>query len=352
MMPRLVLRDLPCSARVTIAVFLLAVGLGYVSALVQLHQQHASPGQILPEPEDAVRIFHGTPGRTSRLQGLLEADESLPMTGSGSMAAAFTKRSGDWRDKLRAKAKEMQGDSAAAETALRKERDGERLVMLAFAGAGAPRVDYDADRFTIPADLRSHAITGEYRDGDSAKIKTLFTDRCVRCHAKDGDDEKAANYPLDTIEQIQKYAKVEAGSDRMSLTKLAQSTHAHLLSFAVLFGFTGLLFALTDYPGLLRFLLAPSVLLVQVVDIACWWLARIDGPQGEMFAKVIPITGAIVGAGLALQIVLTLLHLFGAFGRLVLLALFAAAAYAGYVAREKVVDPFLKQQAGQIKVQA
>jgi hypothetical protein len=68
-----------------------------------------------------------------------------------------------------------------------------------------------------------------------------------------------------------------------------------------------------------------------------------------MFAKVIPITGAIVGAGLGLQIVLTLLHLFGALGRLVLIGLFAAAGYGGYVANEKVVQPFLKAKAEEVK---
>ena len=80
----------------------------------------------------------------------------------------------------------------------------------------------------------------------------------------------------------------------MSLEKLAQSSHVHLLGFAVLFGFTGLLFALTSYPAPLRFVLAPLVLLAQVADIACWWLARIDGSQGEMFARIIPITGSLV----------------------------------------------------------
>ena len=43
---RLTLRALPLAARLVLAVFLIAVGLGYGSALVQLHFQHASPGQL------------------------------------------------------------------------------------------------------------------------------------------------------------------------------------------------------------------------------------------------------------------------------------------------------------------
>ena len=48
---RPVLRDLPLAARLVIATFLLSVGIGYFSALVQLHFQHAKPGSLLPDAE-------------------------------------------------------------------------------------------------------------------------------------------------------------------------------------------------------------------------------------------------------------------------------------------------------------
>ncbi|MBX7106536.1 MAG: hypothetical protein K1X57_20845, partial [Gemmataceae bacterium] len=332
-----VLRDLPFSARLTLACFLLAVGLGYTSAMVQLHLQHAGPGSVLPTPEDVVRHFHGSAEKTSPLEQLITADEARPFTGTGSMAAAFTRRSDGWTKAIKDR----------PETDVRAEREGERLAVLDWIRAGVPEEAYTADKFPLPAGAK--AITPEYRDGDSVKIRTLFTDRCVRCHAKEGDDEKATKYPLETMEQIRKYATPDVGGGRVSIEKLTQSTHAHLLSFAVLFTLTGVLFALTNYPGIFRVTLAPLVLVAQVADIACWWLARIDGPTGEQFARAIPLTGAVVGGGLALQIVLTLFHLFGALGKLLLVVLFAAAGFAGLVAKEKVVEPYLKAKAEAVR---
>src|SRR5205807_2603605 len=56
---RFVLRDLPLDARLVLAAFLFSVGIGYFSALVQLHFQAASPGQILPGPKESGAIYHG-----------------------------------------------------------------------------------------------------------------------------------------------------------------------------------------------------------------------------------------------------------------------------------------------------
>ena len=86
--PRFVLRDLPLAARLTLALFLISTGLGYVSALVQLHFQHAQAGSALPTREDAVRIFHGQAGpqeSKSKIQQLLEADDRGAFSGSSQM---------------------------------------------------------------------------------------------------------------------------------------------------------------------------------------------------------------------------------------------------------------------------
>jgi hypothetical protein len=350
MTPPFVLRDLRCSARVTIAVFLIAVLLGYFSALVQLHVQHARPGDLLPSKADVVRIYHGTAGAPkSTLQRLLEADESLPFNGSGTMAPAFTKRSDGWTDAIRDRAKEKNISRAEAEKELRKQRDGERHAVLAWLAQGAVQAAYNDDAFALPDEISNDAFTPEYLDGSTVKLRTLITDRCVRCHSIDGEDDNAAKFPLGTYEKLQPYMKPELGGSRMSLAKLAQSTHAHLLSFAMLFGLTGVLFAHTSYPKPLRMILAPGVLIVQVLDIALWWLARIDGQPGEAFAQMIPITGAIVGAGLLLQVGLTLLHLFGLAGRMALLALLLAALAIGNTVRVKFVEPYLKARVEQPK---
>src|SRR5581483_10849805 len=93
--PRWTLRELPLAARLALAAFLISVGIGYVSALVQLHFQHASGGELLPNDKDAVRVFHGHSG-VSVLERLLLAPETEPFSGAGSMRAAFTTNSIGW----------------------------------------------------------------------------------------------------------------------------------------------------------------------------------------------------------------------------------------------------------------
>src|SRR4051794_9420077 len=48
------LSDFPLAARLVLAVFLISVGLGYFSALVNLHFQQASAGEGLPTKDDVV----------------------------------------------------------------------------------------------------------------------------------------------------------------------------------------------------------------------------------------------------------------------------------------------------------
>ena len=336
--PQFSLRDLPLAARLVLAVFLISVAVGYGSALVQLHFQHASPGSFMPSNRDVVVKFHGDPDaskRVSPLQRLVEADESLPFNGSGSMSAAFTTRSNGWRSATRGK----------LEADIRRERDGEKAAVLLWISVGLSREVYEADKLPLPAIWGDRPITAEFRHDDGAvKIKSLFAERCVRCHQKDGDDANAATYLLDKYEAIHKYVDAGSGGPTMSTIRLAQSTHAHLLSFAVLYMLTGVMFALTDYPGWLRLTLGPLVLIVQLADIACWWLARLEGPLGEHFALAIVWTGGIVGAGLAIQIVLTLFHLFGTAGRCVLVVLFVLAGAGLGVLKQYVMDPHLARR--------
>ena len=128
--PRITLRDLPLAARLTLALFLVSTGIGYVAALVQLHFQHASPGSPLPTPDDAVRIFHGQLGKpVSQIERLLQADEGQKFNGTGSMAAAFTTRSTRWKKQVEKRSEEE----------VRRERRGERLALLAWVQGGATR---------------------------------------------------------------------------------------------------------------------------------------------------------------------------------------------------------------------
>jgi hypothetical protein len=332
---RVTLRSLPLAVRVVLALFLLSVGVGYGAAMVQIHFQDARPGQFLPGLSDAVKKFHGDEAqRVSQIQRLLEADEGQPFNGSGSMAEAFTRRSDGWARAIR-----------TGEEQVRRERQGEREAVLRWIKDGLRREAYDSDH--LPPAPADQPLTAEFRHDDGGvKLKSLLTARCVRCHQKDGDDANAANFPLDTYEHIQSHAQVTGGAGAMSLNKLAQSTHAHLLSFAMLFALTGLVVALSSYPGWLRGIVAPLVLVAQLAEIACWWLARLDGPPGVMFAQLILVFGGVVGAGLFGQILLGLFDLFGMAGRAVLLMVLIAAGVVGGVVKLQVIDPHLQREAG------
>jgi hypothetical protein len=370
-----VLRNLPLVPRVVIAAFLLSVGIGYFSALVQLHYQMAKPGQPLPGPEETERRYSrasqadvGKPGQrpVGKIEHLV-ANLDGPFDGSGSMAKAFFERSEDWKDELKERKTQATKDlprrersrtvdnprrsevEKAAEDQLRKERDGERLALLSWIRGGAPREAYEKDSYPLPDDLKGQPLTPCFLDDSkkAVKIKSLITERCAVCHGENGKDDKARDYPLDKYDQIKRYVPDKdappsrnALAGAMSEKKLAQTTHVHLLGFGILYGLTGLIFSFTSYPLIIRLLIAPLPLLVQVVDISCWWLARYD----PMFAHLIPLTGALVAAGLFVHIAGSLFNMFGSAGKAVVLAILLAGAGGGYFLYEEVIAPKLEQE--------
>jgi hypothetical protein len=386
------LRDLPLAARLVLSVFLIAVGLGYLSALVQLHFRQGSKGNAMPTPDDVVLRFSGkahwwtdlttgkkaeppkddsstsdqkkepdkpdqakdqpAPGRAGRgsvsdLERLITAPEDLPRDKMGSMKFAFFTGLG------------KRGDPEAE----RSQREGERNAILAWIHAPPEqrKAAFDGNEFQLPDDLVGKPITAGYLKGDNAvMVKSIFKARCDKCHA---NELLEGHVRLVTYEDFEKFlqppqgrapaapaaapgaekssdlaptsdtssADDDASSHQIGVEALAQSTHAHLLTFCVLFGFTGLIFAFSSYPGWMRATLAPLVLVVQVLDISCWWLARLEG-VGPYFAVAIIGTGGIVGLGLVLQIVLSLFNMYRLPGRIVLAVLMLGAIGAGAAA--------------------
>jgi hypothetical protein len=380
---RIMLRDLPLAARVTLAAFLISVGLGYFAALVQLHAQQAKAGQVLPGEDEVIEAYHGKKG-VSVLERLITADEHRPFTASGSMRPAFTTKSLGWKGTLKARAseiaklnpeekqrrldeiekgwKEQHKDARLpaepdrvrrdAEMELRGERDGEAAAFVAWLRGGADKQSYEENDFTLPSALKTTPITEAYvtdaGNPDENKprhiaLRNLINDRCCKCHRENVTDP-ASGAPLDTYERLAAYV-AEEGDTGMPLRKLAQSTHVHLLGFSMLYMLTGLIFACSSWPGILRVLIAPLALVAQVVDISFWWLARLDAPYGPEFASCIRFSGMVVAGALGLQIILSLFSLFGWFGRFVLLLLFLLAAVGAYYLNDLVIGPYLVQQA-------
>jgi mono/diheme cytochrome c family protein len=331
-----VLRDLPLPSRLVVAAFLVTVGAGYAAALVQLHFQHASAGQLLPNVQDTQQAYHGGGGSVSTIERLVEAPNG-PLNGTGSMRPAFTEQSRDWAALTKNKSQEELQK-------LGQEREGERLALLSWVRAGSPKQSYDADEFPLSGDLATQAVTAEFLagspgSGKRVRIRTLFERRCVDCHGESGRDPLAQMFPLDTYERVRSYAQQPA-SKAISLSRLAQTTHVHLLGFAVLFGVTGLGVSLTRYPVVLRAVAAPLPLVAQVAEIACWWLCRLD----PLWAWPLVGLGVVVAAGVFCQIVATLCDLFDRAGQawviggLLLVLISGAALYIG------VVEPHLEHE--------
>jgi hypothetical protein len=357
-----VLRDLPLAARLTLALFLMSVGIGYFSALVNLHFQSASPGEPMPTDEDVVRDYHGK-SNMSQLERLLTAHPNLPFNGQGSMRSAFTKRKASgWKTAVKNKAKEMSkdrdqpldpdkaADLVAIEKEVQRDLDGERLAVIGWVRDGTKKDAYEDNHFPLTGNLAKLPITPKFVEEENgqrfAKVKSIIDARCVRCHSESAGGA-GSEFPLDTFEEIVGYTTSE-GPTGKSLTKLALTTHVHLLGFAMLYGLTGLVLAFSSYPRALRVVLCPLPLLAQLVDIAFWWLARLEAPQGPQFAQAIRISGGVVGGALFLQIVLGLWNLFGKTGKTVLILLALSALGGGYLLHKGIINPYLLQEAGHL----
>lgn len=353
--PRYTLRLLPLPAKLVISAFLLSVGLGYVSAMVQLHMQHSDrDGTPLPTTENVIAIFAGKrrhqPDQqnqpiTSKLEAIISGDpKANDLTARNMTPAFFHLDDGDFDRQKKLEPQKL--------PELLAEREGERLAVLAWIRSepDARRRSYLDDRFGLPQDRIGQPLTPAFRMGsDMVRIQTLLNARCARCHQPGGEKP---DVPLTAYEHYLPFLPAElkvidgwVDSGRLiSLEKLTQSTHAHLLSFAVLFGLTGFIFSFTSYPALIRGILGPGVLIAQVADISCWWLARLDPPYGPAFASCILITGGIVGCGLCAQILLSLFNMYATKGKAVLILLGLATIGLAGIAKIKVVDPFLDRQ--------
>jgi hypothetical protein len=260
------------------------------------------------------------------------------------MRKAFLEKSDDWTEAIKLK----------PEALVRAEREGERLALLEWVRAGAPKKAFDQDSFLLSENLAKQPITLDFLKVDdkgkemaprTLSVKLLMENRCTRCHGQGGEADK---FSFEKFEGIAKYNK-EPSSGGMSLERLASLTHTHMMAFAVLFGCTGLLFAFTSYPATIRAIFGPWTLFFQVLEIVCWWLSRLD----PIFAEVgIVGCGALVGFGLGIQVIAGLFDLFWTKGKVALVVLLLAAAGAGGLAWTNVVGPYLQEKSKPAKTKS
>ena len=342
---RFTIRQLPLPAKLVVTLFLISVGIGYFSAMVQIHMQHTNrDGSPMPTGADIIERFSGlkhpdpdAKPPQSKIE-LLISGEPHGVFNTKNMAPAFYEKSGSAYQK----AVDDEGKEVVD-----ARRHSEILALMAWCQADdlAKKQAWDADNFPTKVLDKESAYYNAEPEG--VAIKFLIEDRCGKCHAGQQQPSLATFaevLPLATAPTTELIdGQWIRSSKQITVEGLTQSTHAHLLSFTMLFSLTGLVFAFTSYPTPMRAILGPLVLIAQLADISCWWLARLD-VVGPTFALLIMGTGGAVGVGLAMQLVASLFDLYGPKGKTVMACIFFAGVAAFGTLVVTVIEPTLKAE--------
>lgn len=380
---RLTLRDLPIPAKLVVTSFLISVGLGYLWAMAQIHFKHASPGEPMPTLADLVGRFSGVPWPSEpkpepENKDAKEEEKPLVLSRAGVKVKTIIdtrclrchKPGGDREEtlltnhsqvakQLEVKAAHPKGRLVTVLTGLRgkltsktmvgvffefsedweelnneqrkleePKREAERLVLLAWIEAGATKETFEANAFPLPQGFdRTHLANRLLVELDPAAIRM----------------GRGGPQPVPPGEKTPRERWGDAKGRQINVEHLTQSTHAHLLSFSMLWALTGIVFAFTNYSYFLRCLISPLVLIAQVLDISCWWLARLEG-VGPYFALAVLGTGGVVGLGVGAQITLSLWSIYGKKGRCVLLLLALVGVGLFGLTYQKVIKPQLEEE--------
>jgi len=143
----------------------------------------------------------------------------------------------------------------------------------------------EQDRFKLIQWVRDGASEAGYWES----IKTIVDKNCVACH-----NENAGSLPdFSKLENLKKVAESSQGATFQSLTRLS---HIHLFGISFIFMFVGVIFAFsTGVPYYLKYPAIVMPYLFLLVDIASWWLTKIN----PHFAWLVILAGAGLGASFA-----------------------------------------------------
>ncbi len=200
---RVSLPKLPLSFKILFTGYILSVGFGLLMAGVQIMMTHGmADGKVGLSLDDIVYSYYGNKEGTK-----LEAK----LNGSMKMNAP----------------------------------DAERLELIKWARAGAPKEEWDT------------------------KIEPIIKKYCLICHvpgAPMGD--------FSTYENVKKHAEADHGASFASLTRVS---HIHLFGIGFIFFFIGMIFTLAEGIGCFWkavIVLTPFVFLI--IDILSWWLTKLN----------------------------------------------------------------------------
>ena len=295
---RIELRNLTVSQKLLVFTILMSVGLGYLSAMANLFASDASAdGKQTVKLDDFAQVYReGGFGKLKQEveKSLGKEDVIRKYHGTGDLLKFEVAMNGVMKPIL---IEAMSDENEAAKLSAQ---------VIEWAKLPEPQRKHSFEK-GMPVDAEEMPDFAKYKSffaGDASKpnvpkgvelkpvISEMFKDQCASCHSTNGSVSHA---PLQTFAQINAYCTADHG---VSLNKLALTTHVHLLGFTVLFALTGFLFSLTSFPGFIRLIFVPWTLFFQIIEISCWWLAKLD----SRFAEAIFYLGPIVGIGMLIQV--------------------------------------------------
>ncbi len=173
-------------------------------------------------------------------------------------------------------------------------------LEVALRGPMADKIN-TADRQRIVSWIRAGAQPEAF-----AAIKPVIEANCITCHsAKSGVQRPGSTEPVpsfETVDDLLRLVEIDTGP---TIAQLAKVSHVHLFGISIIFLITGFIFALSETPASFRVLLIVVPYAAIFADIGAWWLTKWEA----VFAWVVVIGGALMGAALGLQILISLFEM-------------------------------------------
>jgi hypothetical protein len=263
------LATLPLGVRLMLLLFLAIVGSGYLVAVANIYERHASAD--------------GKPGLSlGDLEAVYAGSKITPGSGGEVPSRMLTMLRGQMRQYV-----ESDDDFSVLETWLK-------------AGAGEQGLDEGLDKRTA---------------------RRVMMRDCLRCHAQStetnisksspfGPDEFTVDFAMISKFTTRNAATQPAGTavraqPQYTLPRLILVSHQHMLSIPVFALAVGLLFCVTSLPAGVRWVMTPLPMLATAVDFAGWWLSRVYEPA----IYLIGLAGLVFGVGLGFQILVVAFEL-------------------------------------------
>jgi hypothetical protein len=135
------------------------------------------------------------------------------------------------------------------------------------------------------------------RAEDYPSIAPILAADCAGCH---NPQSGLSIPPLTSYDEVAKIVQADTGP---GISQLARVSHIHLFGISIIFLLTGMIFGLSATPVWLRVSLVVLPYVTIVMDIGSWWATAYFDPT---FAYIVIAGGALMGAALAAQILISL----------------------------------------------